>query len=114
MTAGITEIFTDGGTGKRCEVLQGSRIGSGGSYNDSVVHGAFFTERIDDVGYGRSFLSHGHVNTVYRIAGFIIGPLADDRVDGYGGLTRLTVTDDQLTLSASYGNHGIDGFQTRL
>jgi hypothetical protein len=40
--------------------------------------------------------------------------LVDDRVDGHGGLARLTVADDQLTLAAADGNQRVDGLEARL
>ena len=114
MTAGITEVFTDGSSGKRCEVLQCGRIGSRSSYYDSIVHGTFFTQGIYDAGNGGTFLSDGNIDTVDRISGFVIGTLVDDGIDGNSRLSSLAVTDDQLTLSASDRNHGIDRLQTGL
>ena len=40
--------------------------------------------------------------------------LVDDRIDRNSGLTGLTVTDDQLTLTSSDGNHGVDCLDTCL
>jgi hypothetical protein len=40
--------------------------------------------------------------------------LIDDRIDGDGGLAGLPVTDDQFTLPAANGNHGVDGLDARL
>src|SRR5690606_12841341 len=40
--------------------------------------------------------------------------LVDDGVNGHGRLTRLPVADDQLALTPSDGDHGIDRLDTRL
>ena len=114
MTAGITEVFTDGCTGKWCEILHGSRIGSRSSHNHRIIHGSLFTECTYDAGNGRTLLSDCNVDTVHRITGFVIGTLVDDGIDGNSRLSSLAVTDDQLTLSASDRNHGIDRLQTGL
>ena len=65
-------------------------------------------------GNGRSFLADGHIDTIDRLACLIETLLVDNRINGDGGLTRLTVTNDQLTLSASDGDHRVDGLQTCL
>lgn len=43
-----------------------------------------------------------------------LGLLVDDRVDADGGLARLTVTDDQLTLSAPDGDQSVHGLEAGL
>ena len=40
--------------------------------------------------------------------------LVDDGVDGDGGLTRAPVPDDELSLSPTDGDHGVDGFESGL
>jgi hypothetical protein len=40
--------------------------------------------------------------------------LIDDRVHGNGGLSRLSVADDQLALSAPNRHHPVDRLQTCL
>ena len=45
---------------------------------------------------------------------FISLTLVDDRIHGDGGLAGLTVSDDQLTLSPSDRNHGVDGLDAGL
>ena len=64
--------------------------------------------------HSRGFLADGYIDTVDRFALFVKFLLVDDGVNGNGGLTRLTVTDNQLTLSATDRNHRVDSFQTRL
>jgi len=53
-------------------------------------------------------------NLLRRVAGFPVGFLVDDRVDGDGGLAGLAVTNDQLTLTAAHGNHGVDCLDSGL
>jgi hypothetical protein len=40
--------------------------------------------------------------------------LVEHGVEGNSGLSGLTVTNDQLTLTTSNGNHGVDGLETSL
>src|SRR5690554_5987905 len=105
----VTEELTHGGTGVRSQELHGGRIGGTGSNHDGVVHGAVLFQLAHYGGNGRLLLANGNVDTLD--AGVL---LVNDRVDRYRSLTDLTVTDDQLTLATTDGNHGIDGFQARL
>ena len=79
------------------------------SHDDRVFHGAVFFELTNDVGDRGSLLADGDIN-----ADEVLALLVDDRIERDGGLTRLTVTDDQFALAAAHGNHGIDGLQTGL
>src|SRR5690606_32518491 len=74
-----------------------------------VFHGAGFFEALDDLGNRGFFLTNRDVDAFY--AGVF---LIDDRVDSDSGFTGLAVTNDQLALSTSDGNHGVDGFQAGL
>ena len=47
-------------------------------------------------------------------ADHVLALLVDDRVDADGGLARLAVADDQLTLATSDGDHRVDGDEARL
>ena len=114
MTAGITEILTDCSAGKRSIILQCSRIACRSSHNDGVIHRTVFTQCVYDGCYRRAFLTDGYVDTVHRVARFIVGTLVYDSIDGNRSLTRLAVADNQLTLPAADRNHGIDSFQAGL
>ena len=48
------------------------------------------------------------------IAGFPVGALIENGVDTYRRLTRFTVADDQLPLTAADWGHGVDGLDARL
>lgn len=66
---------------------------------------------------GRALLADGDVDAadlLVHVARAPVVALVDDRVDGQSGLTRLTVTDDQLTLAAADGHHGVDGLVAGL
>ena len=40
--------------------------------------------------------------------------LVEDGVDSDGGLSSLSISNDQLSLSSTDGNHGVDGLETGL
>ena len=71
-------------------------------------------QRLHDGRHRGALLADGHIDAVHRIAGLEGLALVDDGVDGDGRLARLAVSDDELTLTAADGNHGIDGLQARL
>ena len=114
MTSAVSEIFTDGGTRKRSEILHGCRIGCCRADNDRIVHRAFFLQRVDKRGDGRTLLSDCYIDAVDWVTGFVVATLVDDRVDGNGGLSGLAVSDDQFALSASDRDHCIDSLDTGL
>ena len=105
----VTEVLTHGATGIRSQVLQSSRFGGRGNHHDGVGQGAVLFQLAHHVGDGGGLLANRNVDTLN--AGIF---LVDDGVDRDGGLTNLTVTDDQLTLATTDRDHGIDGFQTGL
>ena len=94
--------------------MERSRIGSRGSYHDGIIHGTFRTESIDKARYSRTLLSDSDINTVNRVTLVVFGFLVDDSVQGNGGLSCLAVSDDELTLTATDRNHGINGLDTCL
>ena len=114
MATGITEIFTNGSTCKRSIILQRSRVTCRSSNNNRIIHCAILTQGIHDSSYSRTFLAYSYINTIYRISCLIIGTLINNCVNSNSRLSRLTVTDDQLTLSATDRYHGIHSFQSGL
>jgi hypothetical protein len=113
----VTEPLTDGGTGERSNVLQGSGLRGSGGDNDGVLHGVVLLEGLDQLGNGGSLLSNGNVDTV-ELLGLVVSVvpslLVKHGIESNGGLSGLTVTDDQLTLTTSNGHHGVDGLETSL
>ena len=68
-----------------------------------------FFQLADDRVDGRGLLTYGHIDTFYPGA-----LLVDNGVDSDGGLAGLAIADDQLTLAAADGHHGIKGFKAGL
>ena len=110
----VAEIFADGSTCKRCVILHSSRVGSRCRHDNRVRHCTVFLQRRDEGRHGRGFLSDGHVDAIDGLSCLVETLLVDDGIDGNSGFTRLAVADDELALSASDGNHRVDGFQTGL
>ena len=105
----VHEVFTHGHTGISRQVLHRGRRRSGGGHDDRVIHRAVLFELAHHVGDGRLLLTDRDVDALNTR-----GLLIDDRVDGKRSLTGLTVTDDELALTATNRNHGVDGFVSGL
>ena len=108
MLAVVAVVLGHGATGVSRDVLQGSRVGSGGRDDGGVFHGTVLAQGVGHQGDRRFLLADGHVEAVN--VGFFLG---QDGVDADGGLTGLTVANDQFTLAAADRSHGVDGLQTR-
>jgi len=95
--------------------LERSGFGSGGGNNDGVLESVVLLKGLDELSDGGSLLSDGDVNTV-ELGGLVVTVvpplLVEDGVDGNSGLSGLTITNDQLTLSTTNGNHGVDRLET--
>src|SRR5690606_20907132 len=107
--AAVAEVFAHGAAGVGGQVLHGGRVGGRGSHYDGVFHGAVLFELAHHVVDGRRLLADGDVH-----AGDALALLADDGVDGHGGLAGLAVADDQLALATADGDHGVDGLDAGL
>ena len=114
MTSGITEILANRRTGKRSVIAECSRVGSCSRNNDSVIHGPLFLQGLHQTGDSRSFLTNCHIDTEHWFTCFICSTLIDYRINRNRCLSCLTVTDNQLSLSASDRNHRIDRLETSL
>src|SRR5574344_1032610 len=114
MATGIPEVLTQRTTSKWGVILKSSRIGGRGGNNGGIVHGTLLLEYLNDGRYRGGFLANRNVNTIDRVASFVVGTLIDDRIDGDGRLSCLAVTNNQLALATANGNHGIDGLQSCL
>ena len=111
----VTEVLSHGGTREGSQVLQRSRVGSGSGDDDRVLHGVVLLQGLDELGDGGPLLSDGDVDTVQllRLVGRVVEPLlVEDGVEGDGGLSGLTITNDQLSLTSTDGNHGVDRLET--
>jgi hypothetical protein len=111
----VSEPLSDGSSGERSEVLERGGLRGGGGNDDRVLERVVLLEGLDELGNGRSLLSDSDVNAVEL--GVVVGSvvpslLVEDGVDGDSGLSGLTISDDQLTLSTSDGNHGVDRLES--
>jgi hypothetical protein len=104
-------------TGERSKELERSSLGSSGGNDDRVLHSIILLKGLDKLSDGGTLLTDGSVDTV-QLLGLVltIVPtlLVEDGVEGNGSLAGLTITDDQLTLTTTNGNHGVNGLHTGL
>ena len=117
VTAVVTEPFTHGAAGERSNVLQRSSLRSGGGNNNGVAHGVVLLEGLNKLSDGGTLLTDGNVDgeeLLVLLDGAVPALLVQHGVKGNSGLTGLTVTDDQLTLTTADGNHGVDTLHTSL
>ena len=105
----VHEELANSGTGHRRDVLHRSGVCCGSGNDDRVVKGTMLLEGLADVGNRGGLLTDSDVDTDH-----ILAALVQDGVDGDSGLTRLTVTDDELTLATADGDHRVDGEKTGL
>jgi len=113
----VTEVLTDGAAGVGSQELEGSSIGGSGGNDDGVLEGITLTKEAHDVGDGGSLLADGDVDAEKRLGQVtdLVGSLlVKDGVDGDGGLSSLSVTNDQLTLTTTNWHKGVDGLETSL
>ena len=90
-------------------VLERRGIRSRGGYDDRIFHGARFPEHMCQSGDRGDLLSDRHID-----ADDILVLLIEDGIRCDRCLARLAVADDQLSLSAADGEHGINGKDARL
>ena len=105
----VHEVLAHCSTGHRRDVLQRCGRGCRSGDNDRVLHGAMLLEGLAHVSNRGGLLADGDIDADHALAA-----LVEDSVDGDGGLTGLTVTDDELTLTAANRHHGVDSEQTGL
>ena len=82
-----------------------------------VLHGIGVSETLDNLGNGGPLLSDGNVDAVQhllRVSGIVETLLVNDGVNCDGGLSGLTITDDQLTLATADGHEGVDSLDAGL
>ena len=97
--------------------MKGSSLRSGSGNDDRILHGIVLLKGLDELGDGGTLLTDGDVDAV-KLLGLVVGVvpslLVQDGVKGDGSLSRLTVTNDQLTLSTANWHHGVDRLETSL
>lgn len=117
MAAVVTEPLTHGTASEGSEVLQRSGLRSSGSNDNGVLHGVILLKGLDELSDSGTFLANGNVDTVELLAlvGRVVPSLlVKHSIESNSGLTSLTVTNDQLTLTTADGDHGVDTLQTSL
>jgi hypothetical protein len=100
----VSEPLSHGTSREGSEVLEGSGVGSGSGNNDGVLQGVVLLEGLDELSDGRSLETDGDVNTVELLALVVtVVPLllVKDSVNGDGGFTGLSVTNDKLSLTST-------------
>src|SRR5215468_857079 len=105
----IPEIFADRSAREGREILHGRGIARRCRDDHAVVHCMVFFESLHHTGNSRTLLPNRDINTKDTLT-----LLIDDGIDCDGGLPRLAIADDQLTLTAANRDHGINGFDTCL
>ncbi|EAV43677.1 hypothetical protein SIAM614_03331 [Stappia aggregata IAM 12614] len=110
----VTEELAHRAAGERCQVLQRSSVGSGRGDNDGVIQRAGIFQGLHELGNGGALLADCNVDAI-QLGVFIVGSvqrlLVQEGVENDRGFTGLTVTDDQLALTAANRDQGVDGFQ---
>src|SRR3982750_1549836 len=74
-----------------------------------MFHGAMLFQDVNDLRHARLLLTNGDIDTDQ-----IFALLIDNRINRDGGLACLAVTDDQLALTTTNRDQGIDGGDTCL
>ena len=102
-------VLAHGAAGVGGEKLEGRGVRRRRYHHHRVVHGPERVEgghRLSDRG---GLLADGHVDAVHAQAA-----LVQDGVEGDGGLARLAVADDQLSLAPADGDERVDGLDAGL
>jgi hypothetical protein len=111
----VTEVLSNSASRERSEVLKRSSLGGSGSNDNGVLHGIVLLEGLDELGDGGTLLTNSDVDTV-QLLGLLsaIVPLllVKNGVQGNGGLSGLTITNNQLTLTTTDGDHGVNALDT--
>ena len=106
MASIIAKKFAHSRSGIGSDKLQGCGItGIGGNHN-GVIHGAMILKGFNNFSHRRCPLTNSYVDT-----DDIFTLLIDDGIQGQCRFAGLAIANDQLALSATDGNHGIDGLQ---
>ena len=96
----VAEELAHSTTCIRCDILQSRSFRSGRSNHNRVLHCTMLFQFAYYVSNGRCFLTDCNINT-NNARTFLV----DNSIQCYGCFTCLTVTNDQLTLTATNRNH---------
>lgn len=118
MLAGYTqEMGARNIPGERSKILKRSGLRSGRSDDDAILHSVVLFEGLDELSDGGTLLADGDVDTVELlglVARVVPSLLVQHGIQSDSSLAGLTVTNDQLTLTAADGHHGVDRLETSL
>ena len=115
VTSCVTELLADGHSGEGCKVLQTGGVGSSRRHDDGVLECVVQTEQTVDTRNVGATLSdrHVHGHNVVLTQGLLVdADLVDHGRHGDRGLSGLTISDNQLTLSTTNGDHGVDNLES--
>ena len=113
----VHPVLPDGRPRVGSDVLVARGVGGRGVHDGGVLQSPGCLEGATHLRDGGSLLADCHVDAadlLFRVAGFPVGFLVDDRVDRDRGLAGLAVTDDQLALSPADRGHRVDGLDAGL
>ena len=117
MLGTVSEEFSNSASGIWSQELKWGGIGSSGGNDDGVVHGTEITESLNDVSNGRSLLSNSDVDAeklLLLVSTLMVLLLVDNGINGNSGLTGLSITNDEFSLSSSDWHEGVNGFESSL
>ena len=103
------EILCDRRAGIGCDILYRSRFAGRCRHDNGILHCIILFQGRNDLCDCRGLLSDCDINT-----NDILSFLVNDRIHSNRCLTGLTVADDQFTLTASDGEHRVNGKDTGL
>eukprot|EP00760_Papus_ankaliazontas_P031564 PhM_4_TR5339/c1_g1_i2/m.77773 len=112
----VHEVLTHGDTGVGGQELETGGLGGGGGHDGGVAEGTVRGEEAVDTGDVGATLADGHVDGNDGVLAqdlLVDADLVDDGRDGEGRLTRLTVTDNKLTLTTADGDERVDALEAR-
>jgi len=113
----ISEPLAHGAARVWREVLKWGGVGGGGDNNDAVLQAIGLLEDVDQLGDGGLLLADGDVDAVELLgllALLVESPLVQDGVESDGGLSGLSIANDQLSLASADWHQGVDGLETGL
>jgi len=113
----VSEPLTHGASRVWSEVLKWGGVGSSGDHNNAVLQAIGLLQNVDKLRDGGLLLADSDVDAV-ELLGLITlvveSLLVQDGVESDGGLTSLSITDDQLSLASADWDEGVDGLESGL
>ena len=103
------EVFAHRAARIGSDILQRCGVAGGRAENNGIGQRVMLPQRLHDLRDARCLLTDGYID-----ADDVLSLLIQDRIERNGRLAGLTVADNQLTLAASDGEHGVDGKKARL